>query len=44
MNAISECDIEYMKEIPYREAIGNPLLWLSMGTRPDITYSVSQVA
>jgi hypothetical protein len=43
MNAISECDIEYMKELPYREAIGS-LLWLSMGTRPDITYAVSQVA
>ena len=43
MNAVSECDIEYMKELPYREAIGS-LLWLSMGTRPDITYAVSQVA
>jgi hypothetical protein len=43
MNAISETDIEYMKDLPYREAIGS-LLWLSMGTRPDITYAVSQVA
>ena len=27
----------------YREVIGC-LLWLSMGTRPDITYAVSQRA
>jgi len=43
MNAMSENDIDYMKDLPYREAIGS-LLWLSMGTRPDITYAVSQVA
>ena len=43
MNAMSENDIHYMKDLPYREAIGS-LLWLSMGTRPDITYAVSQVA
>ena len=42
MNEMSEVDIEYMKDLPYREAISS-LLWLSMGTRPDISYSVSQV-
>jgi len=30
-------------DVPYREAVGT-LLWLSLGTRPDICYSVSQVA
>jgi hypothetical protein len=28
-----------MQELPYRELIGT-LLWISNGTRPDITYSV----
>jgi hypothetical protein len=32
-----------MAKIPYREAVGT-LLWLSLGTRPDICYAVSQVA
>ena len=32
-----------MNNIPYREAVGT-LLWLSLGTRPDICYAVSQVA
>jgi len=32
-----------MSKIPYREAVGT-LLWLSLGTRPDISYTVSQVA
>jgi len=29
-------------KIPYREAVGT-LLWLSFGTRPVISYAVSQV-
>ena len=32
-----------MAKIPYREAVGT-LLWLSLGTRPDICYAVAQVA
>jgi len=32
-----------MSKIPYREAVGT-LLWLLLGTRPDICYAVSQVA
>ena len=29
--------------VPYRELIGS-LLWISMGTRPDISYAVNQCA
>ena len=32
-----------MKEIPYRELI-DTLLWVSNGTRPDISYVVSTLA
>ena len=32
-----------MANVPYRQAVGT-LLWLSLGTRPDICYAVSQVA
>jgi hypothetical protein len=34
-----DCDLT----VPYRELLG-ALLWVSQGTRPDITYSVSQCA
>ena len=36
-------EITTMQSIPYREAVGS-LLWLSLGTRPDISYAASQVA
>ena len=32
-----------MTKFPYRQAVGS-LLWLASGTRPDISYVVSQVA
>ena len=32
-----------IESVPYREAVGT-LLWLSLGTRPDICYAVSKVA
>ena len=34
---------EQMIKFPYRQAVGS-LLWVASGTRPDISYSVSQVA
>ena len=36
-------EIDKMKKIKYREAVGS-LLWLALGTRPDICYAVTQVA
>ena len=39
----SDSDIIYMKQLPYREAVGK-LLWLAIFTRPDIMYAVTQVA
>ena len=43
MCPITAAEIAAMLKIPYHEAVGC-LLWLSMGTRPDISYAVSQVA
>ena len=43
MSPKTEEDRAKVKNIPYREAVGT-LLWLSLGTRPDISYAVSQVA
>jgi len=42
-NPANDTERNMMQGIPYREVIGS-LLWLSLGTRPDITYAVSQVA
>ena len=39
----SLADIARMKNVPYREAVG-ALMYVSMGTRPDITFAVSTVA
>jgi len=36
-------DIEYMKSVPYRSAIGS-LMYLATCTRPDISYAVSMCA
>ena len=36
-------DIAYMRDKPYREALG-ALQYLSVATRPDITYAVSILA
>ena len=43
MSPTTEAEKAEMSKIPYREAVGT-LLWLSLGTRPDISYAVSQVA
>ena len=43
LGPLTEAETISMRTIPYREVIGC-LLWLSLGTRPDITYAVSQVA
>ncbi|THG93452.1 hypothetical protein EW026_g7787 [Hermanssonia centrifuga] len=41
--ATSERQQEEMKNKPYREALGT-LMYTSVGTRPDITYTVSTLA
>ena len=39
----NDSDIEEMKDIPYREAVGS-LMYAVVGIRPDITYTVSYLA
>jgi len=39
---MSQDDVELTKT-PYRVAVGT-LLWLLLGTRPDISYAASRVA
>ena len=41
--ATSPADRMFMHDVPYRQAVGS-LLWLALGTRPDISYAVGQVA
>ena len=43
LGPLTEEETISMRTVPYRVVIGC-LLWLSLGTRPDITYAVSQVA
>jgi hypothetical protein len=43
MSPTTEEEKAKVSKLPYREAVGT-LLWLSLGTRPDISYAVSQVA
>ncbi len=40
---ISTEELEYMKNVPYRECIGK-LIYLSSACRPDISYAVSMLA
>jgi hypothetical protein len=39
----SPTDVEFMKDKPYMRAVGK-LIWLALATRPDLAYTVSQLA
>ena len=39
----SDVDKEHIRGVDYRQAVGC-LLWIANGTRPDISYAVSQVS
>ncbi|KAJ3475523.1 hypothetical protein NLI96_g11784 [Meripilus lineatus] len=41
--ATTPSDIDFMRDKPYREALG-ALMYASVATRPDITYAVSSLA
>jgi len=42
MSSTTDEEREEMKKIFYREAVGT-LLWLSLGTKPDISFALSQI-
>lgn len=36
-------DVDFMKNIPYQQAVGSPL-YIAQGSRPDIAFSVNTVS
>ena len=43
MCPIAQADIDTMKDIPYREAVGS-FMYLVVGTRPDFAYFIRGVS